>query len=78
MKDFLKDTREPNFGNSKIPNSLDSKGGACFLDDKGGFLESRDLLPHEQKDSHKNSIGTHDQLFIDNILMKEVKQRKKI
>ena len=42
------------------------------------FLESRDLLPDEQKGCRKKSRGTHDQLFIDKMLMKEVKQRKKI
>ena len=41
------------------------------------FLESRDLLPHEQKGSRKKSRGTHDQLFIDKRIMKEVKERKK-
>ena len=41
------------------------------------FLESRDLLPDEQKGCRKKSRGTHDQLFIDKMLMKEMKQRKK-
>ena len=36
------------------------------------FLESRDLLPHEQKGCRKKSRGTHDQLFIDKMLMKAV------
>ena len=42
------------------------------------FLESRDLLPHEQKGCRKKSRGTHDKLFIDKMLMKEAKQRKKM
>ena len=34
-------------------------------------------MPHEQKGCRKKSRGTHDQLFVDKMLMKEVKQRKK-
>ena len=34
-------------------------------------------MPDEQKGCRKKSRGTHDQLFIDKMLMKEVKQRKK-
>ena len=33
------------------------------------FLESRNLLPDEQKGCRKKLRGTHDQLFIDKMLM---------
>ena len=41
------------------------------------FLEKRSLLPEEQKGCRKGSRGTGDLLYIDRILLQEVKRRRK-
>ena len=41
------------------------------------FLEGNDLFPEEQKGCRRNSKGTADLLFIDKMLLKEVKFRKR-
>lgn len=41
------------------------------------FLDTENLLPDEQKGCRKNSQGTKDQLYIDKMVLKEVKSRKK-
>ena len=41
------------------------------------FLEGHNLLPEEQKGCRRNSKGTADLPFIDKIIPKEVKSRKK-
>ena len=41
------------------------------------FLDTENLLPDEQKECRKNSQGTKDQLYIDKMVLKEVKSRKK-
>ena len=41
------------------------------------FLEGNDLLPEEQKGCRRNSKGTADLLFIDKMLLEEVKFRKR-
>ena len=41
------------------------------------FLEGHNLLPEEQKGCRRNSKGTADLLFIDKMILKEVKSRKK-
>lgn len=41
------------------------------------FLENNMLLPQEQKGCRRNSKGTHDLLFIDKMILKEVKRRKR-
>ena len=42
-----------------------------------GFLEANLLLPQEQKGCRRNSRGTNDQLFVDKMIMREVKMRKR-
>ena len=42
------------------------------------FLDKNDILPEEQKGCRKGSRGTNDLLFIDQKLLKEVKEREKI
>ena len=41
------------------------------------FLEKNDLLPQEQKGGRKKCRGTADQLYIDQMVLKEVKRRKR-
>ena len=41
------------------------------------YLDSEMILPEEQKGCRRKAIGTHDLLFIDNIILKEVKTRQK-
>ena len=41
-----------------------------------GFLDTNFLLPQEQKGCRKKSRGTNDLLFIDKMIMREVKMRK--
>ena len=41
------------------------------------FLEEKDLLPQEQKSGRKKCRGTADQLYIDQMVLKEVKRRKR-
>ena len=41
------------------------------------YLDSRSLLPEEQKGRRRTSKGTHNLLYIDRMVLKEVKQRKK-
>ena len=40
------------------------------------FLDTENLLPDEQKGCRKNSQGTKDQLYIDKMVLKEVKSKK--
>ena len=42
-----------------------------------GFLENEGILPEEQKACQRKSKGTGDQLYIDKMLLQEVKRRKK-
>ena len=42
-----------------------------------GFLENEGILPEEQKGCRRKSKGTGDQLYIDKMLLQEVKRRKK-
>ena len=48
-----------------------------FYDEIYRHLEGQDLLPEEQKGCRRKSKGTGDLLFIDRIILKEVKSRKK-
>ena len=41
------------------------------------FLEEKDLLPQEQKGGRNKCQGTADQLYIDQMVLKEVKRRKR-
>ena len=41
-----------------------------------GFLDTNLLLPQEQKGCRRKSRGTNDLLFIDKMIMREVKMRK--
>ena len=41
------------------------------------YLESNSMLPEEQKGCRRKTRGTHDLLYIDRMVLKEVKQRKK-
>ena len=41
------------------------------------YLESNSMLPEEQKCCRRKTRGTHDLLYIDRKILKEVKQRKK-
>ena len=41
-----------------------------------GFLETSWLLPQEQKGCRRKSRGTNDLLFIDKMIMREIKMRK--
>ena len=41
------------------------------------YLDSKMMLPEEQKGCRRKSRGTHDLLFIDKMILKEVKTRKK-
>ena len=41
------------------------------------YLDPRSLLPEEQKGRRRTSKGTHNLLYIDRMVLKEVKQRKK-
>ena len=41
------------------------------------FLDTKNVLPDEQKGCRKNSQGTKDQLYIDKMVLREVKYRKK-
>ena len=42
-----------------------------------GFLDTNLLLPQEQKGCRRKSRGTNDLLFIDKMIMKEIKIRKR-
>ena len=42
-----------------------------------GFLDTNLLLPQEQKEYRRKSRGTNDLLFIDKMIMREVKMRKR-
>ena len=42
-----------------------------------GFLENEGILPEEQKGCRRKSKGTEDQLYIDKMVLQEVKRRKK-
>ena len=42
-----------------------------------GFLNTNLLLPQEQKRCRKKSRGTNDLLFIDKMIMREVKMKKR-
>ena len=42
-----------------------------------GFLDANLLLPQEQKGCRRNSRGTNDLLFVDKMIMREVKMRKR-
>ena len=42
-----------------------------------GYLNQQKLLPEEQKGCRKRSRGTNDLLYIDRIVIREVKSRKK-
>ena len=46
-------------------------------DEMYSFLEESNLLPEEQKGCRKGSRGTNDLLFIDKMVLREVKSRKK-
>ena len=48
-----------------------------IADEIYGFLENERILPEEQKEHRRESNGTGDQLYIDNMLVQEVKRRKK-
>ena len=48
-----------------------------FYDEIYRHLEGQDLLPEEQKGCRRKSKGTGDLLFIDRMILKEVKSRKK-
>ena len=48
-----------------------------IADEIYGCLENEDILPEEQKGYRRKSKGTGDQLYIDTMLLQEVKQRKK-
>ena len=48
-----------------------------IADDMYSFLEGRKLLPEEQKGCRKRSRGTRNLLFVDRMIMREVKKRKK-
>ena len=41
------------------------------------FLENKRILPEEQKGCRRKSKGTGDQLYMDNMLLQEVKRKKK-
>ena len=41
------------------------------------FLDTESVLPDEQKGCRKGSQGTNDQLFIDKMVLREAKSRKK-
>jgi len=41
------------------------------------FLDSSMILPQELKGCKRNAKGTHDLLFIDKMILKEVKRRKR-
>ena len=41
------------------------------------FLDTESVLPDEQKGCRKGSQGTSDQLFIDKMVLREAKSRKK-
>ena len=49
-----------------------------FFDEKYRYLEGQELLPEEQKGCRKTSKVTGDLLYIDKMILKEIKQRKKI
>ena len=42
------------------------------------FLDDNEYLPYEQKGCRKNAKGTHDLLFIDRMILKEVKRKHRI
>ena len=42
-----------------------------------GHLDQQKLLPEEQKGCRKRSRGTNDLLYIDRVVIREVKSRKK-
>ena len=50
---------------------------ALIADDIYHHLEAKSLLPEEQKGCRKGTKGTGDLLFIDKMILKEVKTRKK-
>ena len=50
---------------------------ALLTDEIYAFLENNQFLPEEQKGCRRKSRGTGDQLYIDKMILKEVKTRKK-
>ena len=42
-----------------------------------GFLDTNLLLPQEQKGCRRKSRGTNDLLFIDTMIMREIKMKKR-
>ena len=48
-----------------------------FSDEIYRYLEGQELLPVEQKGCRRKSKGTGDLLYIDKMILKEVKQRRK-
>ena len=43
-----------------------------------GFLENEEILTEEKKGCRRKSKGTGDQVYIDKMLLQEVKRRKKV
>ena len=48
-----------------------------LADEIYSFMEKKAMLPEEQKGGRKGSMGTADLLYIDRMIMKEVKARKR-
>ena len=48
-----------------------------ITDEIYGFLENKGLLPEEQKGCRRKSKSTGEQLYLDKLLLQEVKRRKK-
>ena len=44
---------------------------------KSGFLENEGMLPEEHKGCRRKSQGTGNQLYIDKMLLQQVKRRRK-
>ena len=43
-----------------------------------GFLKNKEVLPEKQKGYRRKTKGTGDQLYIDKMLLQEVKERKNL
>ena len=51
--------------------------GLDIVEEVYGFLDTNLLLPQEQKGCWRKSRGKNDLLFIDKMIMREVKMRKR-
>ena len=77
MKDILKGNIASNYRPITCLPLVWKLLTGMISDEMYSFLEESNLLPEEQKGYRKGSRGTNDLLFIDKMVLREVKSRKK-